>query len=127
MMNNFLSISLLVVIGSMIFMSYDHKNEIESLKKTHSEEMKILEMKHAETVKLMKGEYVKLNDLYTRRTLEVIDFQNRQEKIMEELSKLEDMAKTEPETVEKVINNTFDNYMREVYNETHSNDDVTNN
>jgi len=127
MINNMLSIVILVVFGSMLYISHDYKNKIKRMEKEHEEEILVLNTKHTETVNLLKGEYAKLNDLYTRRSLEVIEFQNKQEKIMEELSKLDDMAKTEPETVEKVINNTFDNYMREVYNETHSNSDANNN
>lgn len=121
-----LIIAILVTFGLFGWMSYTHRQDMKEMQRKYEDEIETLNLKHKAIVDGIIKEHDRIENLYAQRTKEVKQFQQQQEKILDDNKRLEKLIQSKPKMVEKILNKSFDNYMEEVYNATHSNNDDRN-
>lgn len=99
---------------------FEHKSEIKKITNSYEAKITDLNKKHSEVVKRLETDYNTLNVMYTERENDVVGFQKKQEKYMSEIDRLIQASKQKPKLVEKIINQSFDKYMENMYNETNN-------
>lgn len=92
--------------------------DTKKIHKSYQNEIELIKKKHTAQLDSVIKEYDKLSLVYLNREKENEIFREKQQEYINEIEELTKLIKEDPEGAKFLYNESMDNFMKEMYNET---------
>lgn len=111
----------LLLCGVVLYFNITHNRELKSINREHAKELLLFENKYQARIESMKEEYEKLEHVYIIREKDNKEFQEKQQELLNDIDRLNKAIGNKPEVTGTIINDSFSDFMKRVFDETNSN------
>ena len=111
----------LLLCGVVLYFNITHNRELKSINREHAKELLLFENKYQARIESMKEEYEKLEHVYIIREKDNKEFQEKQQELLNDIDRLNKAIENKPEVTGTIINDSFSDFMKRVFDETNSN------
>lgn len=111
----------LLLSGVVLYFNITHNRELKNINREHAKELLLFENKYQARIESMKEEYEKLEHVYIIREKDIKEFQEKQQELLNDIDRLNRAIEDKPEVTGTIINDSFSDFMKRVFDETNSN------